>query len=67
MKDVCTFVDLEHKIVDILILKSAVGWTLYRDNPDLLDSEYSYKPFPETVIRNLGNRIIAPLILKRYV
>ncbi len=53
---VCTVVESEKKISDILILHSVNGWTLYDDNPDLTDSQYIYSPSPQGVMLQLHDR-----------
>jgi hypothetical protein len=54
---ICTLVEPEDKISDILILLTDKGWVFYRDNPDLLDSEYVYHSTPEILLEKLGKRL----------
>jgi len=54
---VCTLVEPEDKISDILILLTDKGWTFYHDNPDLFDSEYKYQSEPEKLLKQLGKRV----------
>ncbi len=58
---ICTLVEPEDKISDILILMTSSGWTFYRDNPDLLDSEYVYHDSPETLLACLNGRLQHPV------
>lgn len=50
---ICTHVESEGKISDSLFLLTDDGWTHYRDNPDLSDSEYKYHNSPESLINHL--------------
>jgi hypothetical protein len=54
---VCTVTEDEDKISDILIVRLIQGWALYRDNPDLFDSEYVYHKTPEALLLTLGDKI----------
>jgi len=58
---VCTTVESEHKISDILILHTSRGWTLYNDNPDLSDAQYAYSPSPQGVLHHMQHRARHPL------
>jgi len=50
---ICTVVEPEKKISDILLLLTDKGWILYRDNPDLHDSEYVYRNSPVELLHRL--------------
>lgn len=54
---VCTLTEPDDKITDLLIVRTNEGWTFYRDNPDLIDSEYIYHPTPQALLNLLGSKI----------
>ena len=58
---ICTVVEPEDKISDILILATNIGWTLYRDNPDLKDTEYQYHRSPGKLFTLLSPRLKHPV------
>ena len=49
----CTVVESGNRICDILILESPKGWTIYRDNPDLFDTEYVYFSTPNKLLAHI--------------
>ncbi len=56
---VCTVVEAEEKISDILILHTSKGWTVYNDNPNL--SDYTYAPSPQSLLLTINHRAKHPL------
>ncbi|MBX7065809.1 MAG: hypothetical protein K1X28_01130 [Parachlamydiales bacterium] len=51
---VLTVVEEEEKISDILLIKTAKGWTLYHDDPNLNDTIlYKYESTPQSLLRQL--------------
>ena len=57
----CTVMESQEKISDILILHTPKGWIFYRDNPDLADSEYEYFRSPHALLTHLGQRARRPI------
>jgi len=58
---VCTVVEFAQKISDILILHTPKGWTRYRDNPDLSDSEYEYFRSPHALLTHMERQARRPI------
>lgn len=59
---ILTAVAAEEKIVDVLILQTNKGWTLYHDDPNLKDSVlYRYFPTPQALLQTLGAMALYPL------
>lgn len=56
-----TYVADVEKIVDCCILETQRGWTVYRDNPDLNDSEYTFYPNVKTLLASLNAFAKTPL------
>lgn len=59
---ICTCVEKNKKISDVLLLHTPQGWTLYRDNPDLFDPEYVYVLSLHGVLMHLHKIAKYPLI-----
>jgi hypothetical protein len=56
-----TIRDTEEKIDEALLLQTNRGWTVYRDNPDLTDSEYLYFTSLQEALKQLEKRAQQPL------
>jgi hypothetical protein len=52
----CTVVESEDKISDILLLQLPRGWTLYHDNPNLSDERYVYVTSPQGLLLQINHR-----------
>jgi hypothetical protein len=57
----CTVLQSERMISDTLILHTYRGWTTYRDNPDLSDSEYVYFSSAHDLLVHLHKRTVHPI------
>jgi hypothetical protein len=58
---ICTVVESHEKISDILILETDLGWTTYRDEPNLLSSLYAYSPNPQGLLLQIHTRAKHPI------
>jgi hypothetical protein len=56
-----TVVETEEKIVDIILFKTAKGWTFYHDDPNLKDPIYHYFPNAKALISSIGSIAKRPL------
>lgn len=57
----CTIVEPEGAVGDVMVLHTWQGWIVYHDNPDLTDSEYVYLPSASSLLAHLGKKVRFPL------
>lgn len=57
-----TYVDSPNKISEFFVLHLDKGWTIYADNPRLLDPYYQYFSSPQALLASLHPKVRHPLI-----
>lgn len=57
----CTLVATDDRISDLLLIECPIGWTIYLDNPNLSDPEYTYFPSLTNLMSHLQAKARYPV------